>query len=59
MSTGAGAGSCRLGVLWRTADGALTRLSVKERGRKFLLELARAIVVWDCVGARLVEIVQV
>ena len=59
MSTGAGAGSCCVVVRWRTADGALTRLSVDEYGRKFLLELARAIVVWDCVGARLVEIVQV
>ena len=44
---------------WRTADGALASLSVDERGRKFLLELARAIVVWDCVGARLGEIGQV
>ena len=40
----------------RTADGALTRLSVVERGRKLLLELARAAVVRDCVGARLVKI---
>ena len=46
MSTGAGAGSCCVGVLWRIADGALTRLSVDERGRKLLLELARAAVVW-------------
>ena len=59
MSTGAGACSCHVGVLWRTADGALTLLSVDERGRKFLLELGRAIVVWDCVGAQLVEIGQV
>ena len=56
MSTGAGAGSCCLGVLWRTADGALTRLSVEEYGRRYLLKLVRAAVVRDCVGARLVKI---
>ena len=56
MSTGAGAGSCCVGVLWRTAHGALTCLSVDERVRKFLLALARAAVVWDCVGDRMVEL---
>ena len=38
-------GQLLCGSAWRTADGALTRLSVDERGRKFLLELARAAVV--------------
>ena len=56
MSTGAGAGSCCVGVLWPFNDGAMTPLSVDERGRKFLRELASAAGVWDCVGARLVEI---
>ena len=45
-----------MGVLWRTADGALTLLSVDERGRKLLLELARAFVVLDCVGDQVVEL---
>ena len=56
MSTGAGGGSCCVGVLWRTADAALTRLIVDERGRMFLLELVRAFVVRECVVARLVTI---
>ena len=43
-------------VRWRTADGALTRLSVDEYGGKFLLELAWVAVVWDCVGDRMVEL---
>ena len=59
MSTGAGGGSCCVGVLWRTADAALTRLMVDERGRMFLLELVRAFVVRECVVARLVEQEQV
>ena len=59
MSTGAGGGSCCVGVLWPTADGALTRLIVDERGRMFLLELVRASVVRECVFARLVEQEQV
>ena len=41
---------------WRTADGALTRLSVDEYGGKFLLELARAAVVWNRVGDRMGEL---
>ena len=43
-------------VRWRTADGALTRLRVDEYGRRYLLNLVRATVVRDCVGARLVKI---
>ena len=43
-------------VRWRTADGALTRLRVEEYDRRYLMNLVRAAVVWDCVGARLVKI---
>ena len=56
MSTGAGAGSCCVGVLWRAAVGDMTRLRVEKCGRRYLLKLVRAAVVRDCVGARLVEI---
>ena len=42
-------------VRWRNADGALTRFSVKEIGRKYLREMKRAAVVFESVGARLVE----
>ena len=48
-----------MGVRWRTADGALTRFSVKEFGRKYLMELVRASVARECVVARLVEQKQV
>ena len=41
---------------WRTADGAMTRLSVNEVNRRRLLELAMAAGVWECVGARLMEL---
>ena len=41
---------------WRTADGAMTRLSVNEVSRRRLLELAMAAGVWDCVRARLMEL---
>ena len=44
-----------MGVLWRMADGALTRLSVDEYGRKCLLELVRAAVERECVNAGLIE----
>ena len=44
-----------MGVRWRTADGALTRFSVKDFGRKYLREMERAAVVFESVGARLVE----
>ena len=33
----------------------MTRLSVEEYGRKYLLELARAAVVWKCVGVQLMD----
>ena len=55
VPTGAGEGSCYVVVCWCTADVALTRLIVDERGRMFLLELVRASVVRECVVARLVE----
>ena len=38
---------------WRTADGAITRLSVSAVSRRHLLELATAAGVVECVGARL------
>ena len=41
---------------WRTANGAMTRLSVNEYSRRRLLELAMAAGVWECVGARLMEL---
>ena len=44
---------------WRTAGGDITRLSVEEYGREYLLELERAAVAWDCVGGWLLEIGQV
>ena len=45
VPTGAGEGSCCVVVRWRTADGALTRLSFDESGGKCLLELAGVAVV--------------
>ena len=56
MPTGAGDGSWGDGVRWRTADGAMTRLSVNDVSRRRLLELAMAAGVWECVGARLMEL---
>ena len=43
-------------VRWRTADGDKTRLSFEKYGSKYLLELASAAVVRDCVGDRIVEL---
>ena len=40
---------------WRTAFGGRTRLSFEKYGRKYLLELASAAVVWECFGAPLME----
>ena len=45
-----------MGVRWRTADGAMTKLSVNEVKRRRLLELALAAGVMECVGARLMEL---
>ena len=45
-----------MGLRWRRAGGDMTSLSVEKYGRRYLLKLVRAAVVWDCVGARLVEI---
>ena len=44
-----------MGVSWRTAVGAMTRLRLEENGRKYLLELSRAALVRECVGGWLVE----
>ena len=54
--TGAGDGIWGVGVRSRTADGAMTRLSVNEVSRRRLLELAMAAGLWECVGARLMEL---
>ena len=56
VPTGAGEGSSGVGVRLSTADGAITRLSVNKVSRRRLLELAMAAGVWDCVGARLMEL---
>ena len=48
--------SCGVEVRWSTADGDKTRLSFEKYGRKYLLELASAAVVRDCVGDRMVEL---
>ena len=45
-----------MGVRWRTADGAMTRLSVNEDSRSCLLELTMAAGVMECVGAQLMEL---
>ena len=55
----AGDGSCGAGLRCCSAGGARTSLSVKKYSRKKLVELAIAAVVWECVGARLVEIKRV
>ena len=41
---------------WRTADGAMTLLSVIEVSRRHLPELAMAAGVMGFVGARLMEL---
>ena len=41
---------------WRTADGAMTRLSVNNVSKRRLMELAVAAGVMECVGARLMEL---
>ena len=41
---------------WRTADGAITRLSVNEISRRRLLGLAMAAGMWECAGALLMEL---
>ena len=43
-------------MCWRTADGAKTGLSVNEISRSHLLELTMAAGVWECDGARLMEL---
>ena len=45
-----------MGVRWRTADGAMARLSVNEISRRRILELAMAAVVTECIGPRLKEL---
>ena len=44
------------GVRWRTADGAMTRLSVNEVSMRRLLELAMAAGLMESVCARLMEL---
>ena len=41
---------------WRTPDGATTLLSVDEVSRRRLMELTMAAGVWECVGARLMQL---
>ena len=41
---------------WRTAVEDTKRLRVDEYGKDYLMELARAAVICECVGAELVEI---
>ena len=48
-------GGSSAGVRWRMARGALKSLTLHEYGRKNLLKLASAAVVWECVGTRLME----
>ena len=40
---------------WRTAVEGTTRLRVEEYVRRYLLELVRAFVMRECVGAQLME----
>ena len=55
MPTGADDGSSYKGVLWHTADIAVTRPSVNEVKRRCLLELAMATGGRESVGARQME----
>ena len=41
---------------WRTADGAMARLSVNDVCRRHLQELAMAARLMECVGARMMEL---
>ena len=43
-------------MLWRTANGAMTRLIVNEVSRRHLLQLAMVDGVMQFVGARLMEL---
>ena len=56
VTTETGEGSCGAGLCWRTAGEDRTRLSVEEYGRNYVMELARAGVLCECVGAQLMEI---
>ena len=47
MPTRTGDGSWGVGVRWLKADGAMTRLSVREVSRRRPLELAMAAGVWE------------
>ena len=55
MPTETGEGSFGAGLRWRTAVEDTTRVSVEEYVRRYLLELTRAAVMWECVGAQLME----
>ena len=50
---------CGMGLHWITTVGAMTALSAEGYCRKYLIELAREDLLWECVGARLVELIQV
>ena len=54
--TGAGDGNWSDVLRWRTAAGAMTRLSVNEVSRRRLLELVMVAGVMECFGARLMEL---
>ena len=41
---------------WRTAGGDMTRLRVEEYSKIYLMELARAAMICECVDTQLVEI---
>ena len=44
-----------MGLGWRAVGGHRTRLRVEEYGWDYLMELARAAVSCECVGAQLVR----
>ena len=56
VPTRAGEGSCFVRVRWRTADGAMTQLSVNDVSRRCPLEVTMATGVMECVGAWLMEL---
>ena len=59
MRNGAGESRCGVEVRWRTASGDRMGLSAEEYGRRYLMELVGAAVLWECFGARLLELGQV
>ena len=45
-----------MGLHWRAVGGVRTGLRVEEYDRNYLVEMARAAVICECVGAQLLEI---